>query len=102
MFGRRDPPLGGPFLSPIVLIRGAAAEEVAMNDHNARYKVVVENAEVWSLPFFLTALIIAFGFLWYLNSDWRASGRSPQVAVVYSTDTPESSVVPTERPARQR
>jgi hypothetical protein len=49
-----------------------------------------------SLPLLLLALIIALGFLWYLNSGWRASARSPQVAVAVSA--PEPSPVRTGRP----
>jgi hypothetical protein len=67
-----------------------------MQDRGDRYEALAEKAEVLSLPLLLLALIIALGFLWYLNSGWRASARSPQVAVAVSA--PEPSPVRAGRP----
>ena len=59
-----------------------------MQDRGERYEALAEKAEVLSLPLLLLALIVALGFLWYLNSDWHASARAPQVAVAVSASEP--------------
>ena len=62
-----------------------------MQDRGQRYVALAEKAEVLSLPLLLLTLILALGFLWYLNSDWRASARSPQVAVAVSAPEPPAA-----------
>jgi len=67
--------------------------------HDARKRALLDQFEQWLLPASVVFLGIALAFLWYLNSEWRLSRRSPpQVYVAPMTDLPTQPRPTAKRP----
>ena len=69
------------------------------NTGNARKRELLDQFEHWLFPASIVLLGLALAFLWYVNSEWRASRRaSPQVQVAPMTDLPPQPLPTAKRP----
>lgn len=74
-------------------------EHRADHTRDARKYALLEQVEHWLFPVSIVLLGIALAFLWYVNSEWKASLRArPQVQIASMTELPPRPPPTAKRP----